>query len=439
MDESKLELISEPERTSFRQLIVRCENANIAYEIQKIGWTTREISHYLEISLPSGREKRDIQIWDKEDAEKLVKVEFEKYVFIQGYQSICSYRDSSIEAYIAVLAPVIRRRIEVLFSKLLNISYDELKKIEKTDLAFEVKHQVADEDPVIITISQPTNTMLLLTGRELDEGSGLTIKIAGLKISTNQEAAAILEKLANSLFFQIESSTRVPLMLETYHERPLVFPSLVKSRKKAAPPPVRFPKYEYDRDPLNLYWYAKSAYGTPLPRFLAYYQVLEFYFPTYARKEANKAVANIVKDPAFNPDQDVQVGKIVSAVVSKMGRGYGEEKQQLRATIQECVEDKEIREFLEERDYIKEYFKSDFKKLSPIKINIGNKDLDLREQLAERLYDIRCKIVHTKAGETLEERILPFTEEAALLPVETDIIEFIARKVIIAGSRTLSI
>lgn len=435
MEEGKLESIAEPYRTFVRALISRCQKAGIECELRKFF----DDDYFLNIYLPCGREKREVPVFTPDDAEKLAHVQFEKYVFIQGYQSICSYRDSSIETYITVLAPAIRRRIELLFSRLLNISYDELKKMEKTDLAFEVKHQAADGNPVIITISQPSNTMLLLTGRELDEGSGLTIKTAGLKISTNQEASAILEKLANSLFFQIESSTRVPLMLETYHERPPVLRPWVRGMKKAARPLIGFPKYEYDRDPLNLYWYAKSAYGMPLLRFLAYYQVLEFYFPTYARKEANKAVANIVKDPAFNPDQDIQVGKIVSAVVSKMGRGYGEEKQQLRATIQESVEDKEIREFLEEGDYIKEYFKSDFKKLSPIKINIDNKDLDLREQLAERLYDIRCKIVHTKAGETVEERILPFTEEAALLPVETDIIEFIARKVIIAGSRRLSI
>lgn len=432
MEESKLELIAEPFRTSLRQLITRCEQAGIEHELK----TFLKKDYYLRIYLPSGRDKRIVYAFDLEAAQKLTQVEFEKYVFVEGFQSICCYRDSSIEAYIRLLR---RTRIELLFSRLLNVPYDEMKKMKKEDLVLKVKHQVANENPITIIISQPTNTMLALTGRELDEESGLTIKIAGLKISNNDEAATILEKLANSLFFQIQSPPVIPLMLETYYETPLRFPVRVRGMKKAAKPLIGFPKYEYDRDPLNLYWYAKSAYEMPLLQFLAYYQALEFYFPTYSRKEASRTVANILKDPNFNPDRDVDVGKVISAALSKMGRGYVDEKQQLRATIQECVQNEEIREFIEERDYIKEHFKSDFRKLSPKKISIDNKEADLREQLAERLYDIRCGIVHTKAGEIEGERIIPFTEEESLLPVETDIIEFIARKVIIAGSRRLSI
>ncbi len=40
---------------------------------------------------------------------------------------------------------------------------------------------------------------------------------------------------------------------------------------------------EYDRDPLFLYWYARSVPETPLVQFLSYYQVLEYYFPAYSR------------------------------------------------------------------------------------------------------------------------------------------------------------
>lgn len=429
MGGENLELVPEPERTSFRQLMSRCEKAGIEYNLEL------EFP-FLDIRLPCGREKRGVTVFDAENANKLAKVDFEKYVFVEGYQSICCYEDGYLEAYIRLLRP---RRKEVLFSRLLNIRYAELKEMKSENLVFEVKKQVHNGSPTVITVSQPTDTMLSLTGRELEEESSLTIKIAGLKISTNQQAAAILEKLANSLFLQIESSTGFSLMLETYYERLLLISTVVRPGKEAKKTVTTFPKYEYDRDPLNLYWYAKSASGMPLLQFLAYYQVLEFYFPTYAEKEAIRAVANIVKDPAFNPDQAVQVGKIVSAVVSKTGRGYGEEKQQLRATIQECVEDKEIHEFLEERNYIKEYFKSDFKKLSPKKVSTANKDLDLRDQIAERVYDLRCRIVHTKAGETEAERILPFTAEESLLPIEIEIIEFIARKAIIAGSKKLSI
>ena len=430
MEESKLELIAEPFRTSLRQLIDRCERADIAYELEEI---IKEL-HILRIYLTSGRDKRTVVVFDSEDAEKLSQVEFEKYVFIQGYESICCYQGGLIEAYIKLFG---RIGADLIFSRLLNIPYNEIRKMKKEDLAFEVKYQVHNGNPIIITISQPTNAMLVLTGRKWDEGSGLAIKIRGLKISNNQEAATILEKLANSLFFEIRNTLGIPLMLKMYRE-PWFSPRLVISTRKDEKSPVVSPRYQYDVDPLNLYWYATSAYEMPLLQFLAYYQVLEFYFPIYSRKEVQAQVANIVKDPRFNPDHHLDINKVISAVLSQMGRGYGDERAQMRTTIKGCVQDREARELME-RDTIKEHFKDAYKKLSPVKVSIENRDLDLREQLAERLYDIRCRIVHTKSDETEKERILPFTEEETLLTFEVDIIEFIARKALIAGSKKLTI
>ena len=177
MDESKLELISEADRDSFRQLIIRCEKAHIEYKLDT------EIE-YISIYLQSGKVKREVPLFDKDDAISFASVEFEKYVFIQGYQAIYSCKDGVIESYIRLLR---RIRIGPLLSRLLNINYDEMKKMKKEDLVFEVQHQVANENPITISISQPTNTILALTRRELDEESGLTIKIAGLKISNDDE------------------------------------------------------------------------------------------------------------------------------------------------------------------------------------------------------------------------------------------------------------
>ncbi|MBA7503077.1 hypothetical protein ES706_01683 [subsurface metagenome] len=431
MEEDKLRLIKEPLRTSFRQLIDRCEKAGIEHDLEHL----LDEDYYLKIYLPSGRDKRTIVAFDLEDIQKLNQVEFEKYVFIQGYESICSYEYASIETYIKPLRPFSR---QLLFSRLLNISYDDIRNMKKEDLVFEVKHQVDDGNVIIITISQPTNTMLVLAGRELGERSDLTIKIKGLKISNNEEAAAISEKLANSLFFQILNSVGIPLMLEPYRE-PRAFRDSVFVAQKDIKYPIPFPRYQYAVDPLNLYWYATSAYAIPLLQFLAYYQVLEFYFPIYSRQEVQAEVANIVKDPRFNPDHPIDINKVISAVSSKLGRGYIDEKGQLRITIKACVQDTEVRELIERDDATKKYFRDDYKKLSRIKVSIDNKDLDLREQLADRLYDIRCRIVHTKADEIQKERILPFTREETLLQDEVSIIAFIARRALIAGSKRLGL
>ena len=52
------------------------------------------------------------------------------------------------------------------------------------------------------------------------------------------------------------------------------------------------------------------------------------------------------------------------------------------------------------------------------------------------MYDIRCKIVHTKNdsrdGDT--ELLLPFSTEADQLSFDIDLMQYIAREVLIAGS-----
>ncbi len=426
MKEGTLGSIAEPLRTSLCHLIERCEKAGIEYEI---GELSPDAFYLLDISLQSGREKRTVTVFDLENAQRLSKVEFEKYVFVQGYEAICSYQDGLIEAYIKFLRPF---RAELVFSRLLNIPYSQIKKMKKEHLVFQVKHQADNKNPVTISISQPTNTILVLTEREWEDELGLTIKLQGLEISNNKEAIAILESVANSFLFEIGTSQNIPFMLEMHQETAAMWFWAFQRKTKGSP--IVFPKYQYDVTPLNLYWHAASAYKMPLLQFLAYYQVLEFYFPIYSQREVQVEVANIMKDPAFNPDYHLDINKVISAVLSKMGRGYGDERSQMRATIKACVQDTEVRELVE-RGYIKEYFKGDYQKLSPLKVSIDNKDLDLREEVANRLYDIRCRIVHTKADE--RERILPFTKEESLLLVEVDIIEFMARKALIAGSKRL--
>jgi hypothetical protein len=433
MEESKLELFDEPFRGLLRQLISRCEKVGIEYELRGIRPKDSHI-RFLKILFPAGRDERAILIFTVEGAQKLNEIEFEKYTFLSGYQAICSYQDNTIEAYIKLYRS---QWADFLFYKLLGVPLLEIKGMKKDDLSFEVRRQVHGKTPIVIDLSKPTEAILALSGRKPDEGADLTIKIRGLIVSNNQEATTALEKVANSLFFEIRNAIGIPLMLEFYRE-PWSYPRLPILETRAKESPVVFPKYQYDTEPLNLYWYATNACEMPLLQFLAYYQVLEFYFPIYSGREVQAELTNILKDPQFNPDYHLDINKIISTVQARLGRGYGDERAQLRATIKGCVQNTEVSELLE-RDNIKEHFKIAYKKLSAVKVSIENKDLDLREQLAERLYDIRCKIVHTKVDEAEKGRILPFTKEETLLMDEVEVIEFIARKAIIAGSKKLVI
>jgi len=81
------------------------------------------------------------------------------------------------------------------------------------------------------------------------------------------------------------------------------------------------------------------------------------------------------------------------------------------------------------------------KGLTDHKLPLNNSNADLRVLVADLIYDIRCKIVHTK-GESAEgevELLLPFSKEAELLFHDIELIQYIARKVLIAAGVPLSL
>jgi hypothetical protein len=96
---------------------------------------------------------------------------------------------------------------------------------------------------------------------------------------------------------------------------------------------------------------------------------------------------------------------------------------------------------LEEDAERRSFLSSKAKGLTEKKLPIANPDADLRNDVADRIYDIRCKIVHTKSdsrdGEV--ELLLPFSKEAEQLYHDISLLEFVARQVLIAASTPLTI
>ncbi|MCH7611851.1 MAG: hypothetical protein IIB45_00650 [Candidatus Marinimicrobia bacterium] len=79
------------------------------------------------------------------------------------------------------------------------------------------------------------------------------------------------------------------------------------------------------------------------------------------------------------------------------------------------------------------------KSLSHKNLNIGNQTADLVNECAERIYEIRCRVVHTKASDKNYELLLPSSPELKYLVHDITILEMIAKKVMVSTSRLLKI
>lgn len=238
------------------------------------------------------------------------------------------------------------------------------------------------------------------------------------------------ERYSNALFFQLDIQANAALSLNRRLRRRI---GAIRLRRRADIT-LEYPRYEYDTAPMSLYWYARGAAGLPLLQFLAYYQVVEYFFPLYSRAEAQRRIRSILKDPSFRVDRESDIGRIVSCIRESRASGFFDERTQLRATINEVTNADEIRSMLS-RQELREFYEKDYKKVVATKLPIGNVSADLRNEVAERLYNIRCKIVHTKSdgGEGEVELLLPESPEEQHLGADIELMAFVARACLIAS------
>ncbi len=201
------------------------------------------------------------------------------------------------------------------------------------------------------------------------------------------------------------------------------------------------PKYEYDSEPISLYWYAKESMSMPIFQYLGFYQTIEFYFPIYSSYEAKQKIQGLIKDPRFNPNRDADISKIISTIkVSSGGKSFGNEREQLKATLSACTDNQELLNFLKaDEERFNFYADNKGKGIATQKISVKNETSDFVTGVSERVYEIRCRIVHSKASEGDFDVLLPYSNEAKKLNFDIELIEFISRKVLITSSRPIKI
>lgn len=400
----------------------RCKAANILVAEEESG--IEEGDKNLRVDLPAGREKRGIILWDAEDMQAFLSISFEKYVFLPRYEAICSYEGGSIEALISSFG----RSRYFLDRYLLDRGRGRRKKESLFSLP-------SPDKRVLVSLGPASKDLRILVSRS--SSRGLSLRISGLDVQRHANAVDILRRVSDSLFFQIELSNDILFTL--VRRRHSIFRGR-RALEKRFGDQVKFPTQEYDKDPMSLYWYGRSASGMPLLQFLAYYQAIEFYFPTYYEAETYRKVRRILKDPAFRSDRDADIGRVLSSLT--VGRGTrGDERSMVRATLQECVSPNELRAFLLSDDSRKKFFSSKTEGLTHVKLPLRNPNADLRNDVADRIYDIRCKIVHTKSdsGEGETKPLLPFSKEADRLYHDIDLVQYLAQQTLITASASLRV
>jgi hypothetical protein len=404
-------------RPAFVRLKEYCEARGLKSSIE-----TDPAFEVVTVEFRNGRLMRSVFIALEESAEELLRYPLDEIVFLADYSAVCSYNGGWIEA--CVRAHGAGPRGVIAKRKIFGVS-------------------ATRDEPSEVQIANDSGLALRLTEKRgilsaLEYTSPIYLRVEGIGITEHDKAVQLLEDVSNSLFMQIDF--RFDSALTLVKERPFSRRTATSKGQLDEDNQLVYPRFTYERTPSSLYWYARSAISMPLLQFLAFYQCIEFFFPQYSRQEAIAKIKNVLKDPAFDGTKDSYVNLILNVLETRRGFSLLEERKQLIATLRHCVDATALGQFLNETDGRRRYYGSEYKKISDKRITLSD-ETNLIEQTAERIYDLRCKVVHTKSLDEgqADEMILPFSKEADLLVADVELIRFLAQKVLIASSAPLAI
>lgn len=192
---------------------------------------------------------------------------------------------------------------------------------------------------------------------------------------------------------------------------------------------IRYPRIELQYEVSDLFNFASQANDNPPLAFLSYYQALEYFIPAAVRQSVLRKVRKELRDPMFDERSDSSLIKIVSATERSMNQP---EIGQLRVLVNDYARAERLSEFFGQD------WGSHFQRNGPIggvePINPSNTSKSLSDQVADRIYQIRNRIVHAKDDPRYNEArvLLPRSPEAEALGPDVQLVRLVAMEAILA-------
>ena len=445
------------------------EIVGVAERAQKAAWdvewtqsTDAERPPSLVIWIPNGPDKRRHFV-ALSRAELLMSVPFGQYRLLGGYAAINNSSENYIEAYVRLVTPRPSRfgladlpGVEIIEDTTQDpLTAEDGDAVEETvdsstererALAAGARWRLRIEDaryPWSIEFSTASDVFLGLSSetrlmRVIQLGltqTTTTLKIQGIDAPRHEDAVQWLEGISGAIFFDLDLCYGVHVELV----RPPVRSPVRGYRPEPYESTPSFPQLRYPSDALSLYWYGRSASGMPLLQFLAYYQVLEYFFPMYYRQHLLRRLKQELTHPRFKVTDDKDLARLLTMMTSSGRAGYGSEREQLKATIEGCVDESSVHDFLNE-DPNRLRVLRDKKAIKGVK-HVVDDGLhgNLIDQVTDRIYGIRCRVVHAKAdGNDAADLLLPSSREADSLHADVSVLQFLAQKAIVAGGTPFS-
>jgi hypothetical protein len=189
---------------------------------------------------------------------------------------------------------------------------------------------------------------------------------------------------------------------------------------------VQFPRRTYNSDLVSYYRLGIGS-DSLLLAYLAFYKILEHFFPIVTELGLQRRMAEKLIAPEFSHTKPAQLRQL-ARIVRKYDQRMDEEKM-LSAVIEHFFPVDEVRDWVQDYEgKARKYYTEPQKVLGQTLALDLNTD-QLASSLANRIYHIRNALVHNKEGEVA--RFIPYTGQEEVLLAEIPIVQFLAEQIII--------
>lgn len=433
----KTPAVPDPQDTLLDELVRRVSEAGLESEMvdgPRSPIAEDERSTFLRIHFPNGRHTRQLLVRGSRVG-RLLKTPFENVTFLGDFDAFFDRSSGTAEAHVVGAEATFRSGPWTLpGAETLNGPSTGDDDQDDPDQALLSSRTAPENWRLRVTRGEQTLELSPIseTARVFFGGPPrtrvFTLKLSGLPTDRHDDALELLENLGNAFLFELDVLYRASYALRRRRNPSRLF------KQEAASQPPRFPRNKYSGQALALYQYARAATGLPLLAYLAYYQSVEYFFPVFAKEQTVKALRTALMNPRFDPTDDTSVSRLISLATPSSRSGLGE-RDQLRATVRACIEADELLHFIQSSELFTEHFcskKQSIRGVQPIRLQ--GDQLDLRDQVSDRIYAIRCRVVHTKEDGGLPggDLLLPSSDEANSLSADIELVRLVAQQALSA-------
>lgn len=331
------------------------------------------------------------------------------------------------------------KKVEVILSEISVRSFALSERLEKNPLTIKVAYKKSelvikiqyteDETPLKFIASHIKGSFI--RGR-FRKGTLLTIE--NLPTIPLESLENEIKLILNSVLFDIEYNFSFVFEVVYINSLQRKIRRRPKPRYEAPIEPVDFTFKKYIPELIDYFHTGEKVDYAPF-KFICYFHIVEFFQDKSAFFIVREKLKNIVLKPDFNLNVNLYVTQALNLIKAESEKNQTD-KTKIQRVLKQFIEQEEFKTFLTNEELL-DYFEKDatFSFAQPLVLKAIDFSSDEKfiESLTNRIYSIRCSIVHSNPDFDVKKAV-PFVasnENIEKLRYEIEIVMEVAKNIIL--------